>query len=66
MVQAELVGMCCAAVVVCSVVTEQGGCGGFKAVQNLISQLGSGFQLAKSLLQRQTRLSTEWRKTLLK
>lgn len=35
MVQAVLVGTCCAPVLVCSVVTEQGGCGGLKAVQNL-------------------------------
>lgn len=40
MVQAVLVGTCCAPVLVCLVVTEQGGCGGLKAVENLDFPVG--------------------------
>lgn len=63
MVQAVLVGTCCAPVLVCLVVTEQGGCGGLKAVQNLDFPVGEWVSVGKALLQRQTSLSAEWGKT---
>lgn len=48
MVQAVSVGMCCAPVLVCSVVTEQGGCGGLKAVHNLDFPAGEWVSVGKA------------------
>lgn len=48
MVQAVLVGTCCAPVLVCSDVTEQGGCGGLKAVQNLDFPVGKWVSVGKA------------------
>lgn len=48
MVQAVLVGTCCAPVLVCSVVTEQGGWGGLKAVQNLDFPVGKWVSVGKA------------------
>lgn len=48
MVQAALVGTCCAPVLVCLVVTEQGGGGVLKAVQNLDFPVGEWVSVGKA------------------
>lgn len=48
MEQAVLVGTCRAPVLVCSVVTEQGGCGGLKTVQNSESPVGKWVSVGKA------------------
>lgn len=59
MVQAALVGTCCAPVLVCLVVTEQGGCGVLKAVQNLDFPVGEWVSVGKAA-SAETSLNAEW------